>query len=488
MVTVANRWVYAGTVSAVNVSFIGDANSDYIDATELSDADPVQIQGATANSLGITGQNYAIQVQPFDEVQTYAQTYYTDEEETLYWYRFVDRAVATWDNAVSSDRTINATSSCTELNITYGGYAGYQTNDPELYNWLDWIAQDGTPMSYWVDQAASGCTTWMTNMSSTCGPRCYQVYALQSADNNTVTRPRLWDCQAHVSVVEGVEYYQNSDVYRMPDFQAQLFAGAIGLSGFITTSQNDSSVVEDLQMVRYPIDSPWSPSSDYEAEDMARLLRSFTAGAISAFDENGPRMNVTGNTPGPAQVVNVKWKFSLLILAGVPGFQVLVLLLVIMFANKAIIKDTSHLSMARLLRPLVDKLGDGGCLLTGDEIAEKLGNVKIIYGVRDPGVGNVPPSGVGDTGEVRHIDILEETEGFGYRRGRMPVGMYDGIHPSRQNRSFEEEDGSDSETVGLLSDEGRASNVEAHDGDGMWWRTRPQAQQRQKQRQRRLSV
>ncbi|KAK5053976.1 hypothetical protein LTR84_001938 [Exophiala bonariae] len=478
-----------GTVSAVNVSFIGDANFGYIDASELSDADPVQIQGATANSLGITGQNYGIVTQPFDLDQTWAQSYYTDQEESMYWYRFVDRAVAKWDNAVSSGRTINATSSCVELNITYGGYAGYQTDNLTIMNWLDWVAQDGTPMSYWVDQTASGCTTWMANMTGDCGPRCFQVYALQSADNFTVTKPRLWDCQSHVSIVDGVEYYQNSDVYRMPDFQAQLFAGAIGLSGFVTTSTNDTDDVDDLQMVRYPIDSPWSPSSDYEAEDMARLLRSFTAGAISAFDDIGPRMNVTGNSPGPAQVVNVKWKFSLLILAGVPLFQVLVLLLVIAFANKAIIKDTSHLSMARLLRPLVEKLGDGGCLLTGDEIAEKLGNVKVIYGVRDPGVGNVPAPGVGDTGDVRHLDILEEAEGFGYRRGRMPVGMYDGMYPSRRDRSFEvqeDDGGTDGETVGLLSDEGRASNVEAHDRDGMWWKTRPQARQRHSQR--RLSI
>lgn len=455
----------------------------------MGDADPVQVQGATANSLGITGQNYGIVKMPFDDVKTYTQSYYTpDDFESFYWYRFVDRAVAKWTNAVSSGRTVNATSSCTELKLTYGGYAGFQNDDPDLTDLVEWIAQDGTPQSYVVDQAASGCTTWMANMSSSCGPRCFQIYALQSADNYTVTAPRLWDCVSNVSTVDGLENYGNSDVYRLPDFQAQMFAGAIGLSGFVTADINDTSSVSALQMVRYPLDSPWSPSSDYEAEDMARLLRSFTAGAISAFDENGPRINVTGQAPGPAQVVQVKWKFSLLILVGVPLFQIIVLFLVIIFANKAIIKDTSHLSMARLLRPLVEKLGDGGCLLTGDEIAERLGNYKVIYGVRDPGVGNVPPPGAGDNGDIRHIDILEEVEGFGYRRGRMPVGMYDGVLPPQQRVSqefeFDSED-RDREKVGLLSDEGRASTAEAHDRDGMWWKTRPRPSAH---RQRRLSI
>lgn len=466
----------AGIVSVANVSFIGDANTNYIGADDPSGADPVQSQGATANSLGITGQNYAIEKMTFDTVESYPQSYYSDADETFYWYRFVDRAVSKWTDAVTSLRTVNATATCTELKLTYGGYAGFNTNDRDLRDLVSWIAQDGTPMSYLVTEVATGSTTWMANMSSDCGPRCFQVYALQTADNDTVPTPRLWDCASNVSTVDGIEYYDNPDSYKIPDFQASLFAGSIGLSGFVTesTADDNTTVIDDLQMVRYPVDSPWSPAGDWEAMDMARLVMSFAAGAISAMDENGPRLNVTGQAPGPAQVVNVKWKFSLLILAGVPFVQAIVLFLVIMFANKAIIKDTSHLSTARLLRPLVERLGDNGCLLTGDEIAEKLGNVKVIYGVRDPGVGNVPAPGVGDNGNIRHIDILEESEGFGYRRGRMPVGMYDGVYESKDRDS-------EQETIPLLSEQGKTSTTEAHDQDGMLWRARAN-------RHRRLSL
>ncbi|KEF56216.1 uncharacterized protein A1O9_07797 [Exophiala aquamarina CBS 119918] len=483
-IDVSEQWVSLsnGTVSVANVSFIGDANTNYEGADDPVSSDPIQSQGATANSLGITGQNYGIYTMSFDTYETYPQSYYTDGTGALYWYRFIDRAVSKWTDAVTSQRTINATATCTELELTYGGYAGFNTDNASLANLVGWIAQDGTPMSYVVSSVATGATTWMANMSSDCGPRCMQVYALQSADNYTVLTPRLWDCQSNVSTVDGLEYYADLDVYKMPDFQASLFAGSIGLSGFVETyvDEDNNSVTNDLQMVRYPVDSPWSPSSEWNAADMAGLVMSFTAGAISALDENGPRANATGMVPGPAQVVKVKWKFSLLILVGVPLSQLIVLFFVIMFANKAIIKDTSHLSTARLLRPLVEKLGDNGCLLTGDEIAEKLGNVKVIYGVRDPDVGNVPAMGVGDNGNIRHLDILEESEGLGYRRGRMPVGMYDGIFPSRNHRGSIEA-AEEEETVGLLSEQGGASTMEAHEQGGMWWKTRPK-------RQRRLSV
>lgn len=41
-----------------------------------------------------------------------------------------------------------------------------------------------------------------------------------------------------------------------------------------------------------------------------------------------------------------------------------------------------------------------------------------------------PPVGVGDDGTIRHVDIIDEAEGLGYRRGGMPEGRYDGLHPA----------------------------------------------------------
>ena len=79
--------------------------------------------------------------------------------------------------------------------------------------------------------------------------------------------------------------------------------------------------------------------------------------------------------------------------------------------------------MARLLRPVVDRLGTKGCLLTRKEISEELSHLRVRYGFTEPD----PTTWSNDiTGEmVRHIDILEEKQGFGIQR-QMPEGKYDG--------------------------------------------------------------
>jgi hypothetical protein len=67
----------------------------------------------------------------------------------------------------------------------------------------------------------------------------------------------------------------------------------------------------------------------------------------------------------------------------------------------------------------VDRLGSHGCMLTGDQIAEELKNVKIAYGYRSP------PGFIEGSDMVRHVDILQEHEGLGLSRA-MPPGRYDG--------------------------------------------------------------
>lgn len=104
---------------------------------------------------------------------------------------------------------------------------------------------------------------------------------------------------------------------------------------------------------------------------------------------------MTGDYPTQAQVVDVEWNGRSHVLAGIPCGQFLVLLAVLIWAKKSIIKDESHLATARLVRPLMNKLGEKGCLLIGDEIAEELGNYKLKYGVRDPPQDSMTYSGLG---------------------------------------------------------------------------------------------
>jgi hypothetical protein len=150
----------------------------------------------------------------------------------------------------------------------------------------------------------------------------------------------------------------------------------------------------------------------------------FAAQAVAALDYNGPQRNVTGWYPVLAQSVTVEWPWAGAILGLVPVVQLIASVCVILWSNTAIIRDESHLSTARLLRPLVQKLGNKGCLLSGEEIAETFPDVRVKYGWREP--DDLVFRNEIDSRTVRHVDILEEQEGLG-KQGIMPAGFYDGL-------------------------------------------------------------
>jgi hypothetical protein len=437
----------SGTVSIADLSFIGNEETASLYSNDLDSEASLYTQMSVANAWGITGQEYEVFPTTIYDDNGYEQSIYSDENGSAYWYRFIDRSPSKNALTATTDRTINTTATCKPHEILYGGYGGFQTDDDTIRYALTYKQDDGSDQTLWVPDVATGSTTWMSNTTSDCGPRCMQIYALQTANNATddVPIPKLWSCEATVQQVSGIDPATHVSIYQLPDTQASILAGAIGWSGIATisaadtTSDTTSDPATSLQMVRYPPDSQWSPSGAATASDMARLVMKFTTGAIAALDNNGPRLNATGLTPQPAQFVNIQWRYAGAILAGIPFVQGMVWIIVIMCANKAIIKDTSHLSTARLLRPVVDRLGDSGCLLTGDEIAEKLGNFRVIYGVRDPGAGGGwgMDTGIEDDGRVRHVDVIEEEEGLGRRKGRMPQGRYDGLYPDGSMSALE---------------------------------------------------
>ena len=283
---------------------------------------------------------------------------------------------------------------------------------------------------------------------SVCGPRCAVIWALQVADNITtsVPNPRFWRCENRVSQVTNIDSYAtggNHKKFELPDLQAWILASALAWSG--------SSVVGDVsdpdaplyQYVMYPYGTLWSPLGSATAFDLETAVMQFTSGAIAAMDFNNPeRVTVDHqDEPVPAQIVNVEWKWACVVLGVIPLTQAIVLFLVIGFANKAVIKDASFLATARLLRPIVDKLGNRGCLLTGDEIAEELGNPKVVYGPRIPrGTQRGQEAGV-----LKHIDVISEEEDIERWHGRMPAGRYDG--------TWEESDAQEGEMELLIQDE-----------------------------------
>ena len=100
---------------------------------------------------------------------------------------------------------------------------------------------------------------------------------------------------------------------------------------------------------------------------------------------------------------------------------------IVIWANKAIIKNDSLLGAAHLLRPRVDRLGDHGCQLTGDHVVQELTNVRVTYGCR------TPADYIEGSEMVRRLDAVEESAGLVVQRS-MPQGRYNGHGGSSEIR------------------------------------------------------
>ena len=414
---------YSGPVSVADLRYIASQaqpnnGKDYY----------FEYQKKAANLWGQVGQNFDTYLnETLDDVSAPpGGAVYTNNAQDAYWYRFVDLSPNDQKTNIVSYRTVSSQATCVEYKVTYGGWAGFNTDNVTTMFEVDWVDDNGNTFSDTINDVATGSTTWMgnsTRQKQGCGPRCARILALQSASNETgsiTTTPRLWSCNNTVGQVANAlpGAFDNPEALNLPDDQAFYLAGSIGWTGVETTD-------DELQFMLFDGDTIFNPAGDgATAEDIASLVMQFTAGAVAAIDTyQGPRQNQTGQlSPGPAQVVNIKWAYAGAILGGIPVLQFIMLLGVVWFASKAIILEPSYMTAAHLLYPVIQKVGKDGCLFTVDEMAERLGpNFKVSYGVRpDPA-----DPGHHDTTFVRDLDLIEEREGFGYIRGNMPEGRYD---------------------------------------------------------------
>lgn len=374
----------------------------------------------TSSSIGIDGDN---------------------EWVTSFFYEFYESSAAVPSNMWSSTkRYITSDATCTQLKVTAGGTVGDATVE---YN--DEFGVNRSQNLY--GEIATYTTTYMTNTSDVgCGPRCSRLLVLDVGSNATDTNATyipsvLWACNSTVNQVVNAKLCANETQCLLDDNLARIAAGAIGLSGI-------TYVDEEMQFQLYPQASLYSywpyymsayNGTDNQAADpgvRASLVAWFSTGVLAAMDNNGPRIYAMGDQPTTGMVLDVQWRLTIPVLAIVPGVQLIVLIIVCVWANGAMVKDGSFLATARLLRPVVERLDEHGCALTGDEIARELGNFKIIYGARAPGTKGSTTSymSTAEGSADWHCGIIRESEGYGdgaaegWSPGRIwPPGRYDGV-------------------------------------------------------------
>lgn len=390
----------------------------------------INFWGQVGKILADEERETAMMQQGFD---TYT-IYWTSSQET-WWYQFSDLNPGE-TFGYGSPRTVNSSATCSPLAVFAQGSpdqlkdvcSDQEVTSDSIYS-IAWSDSNNHTQCLGLPSVPSTNTSfWLSNYTSfnhpSCGPRCLQMLVFQ--EHKADELGDLWQCNNTVGTVLGAtkDHYADPTPFTIPDTQARIIAGAIGWSG-VSDEVSTTNGEDAFQINRVLGDegTPYAVDARSTPLDVASQIMRFTMGAIAAMDQlGGPRANVTGLYPSIPLVMHVKWWQAAPILVGLPLVQLLMLFGVVWYSGKAIILEPSYLTAAHLLYPVMQKLGKQGVLMTVDEMTEMMGReFKVAYSVRP----NTEDPGYYNKDFVRDLALVEQSEGFGYIRGRMPEGRYD---------------------------------------------------------------
>ncbi|KAF2447650.1 hypothetical protein P171DRAFT_452865 [Karstenula rhodostoma CBS 690.94] len=354
---------------------------------------------------------------------------YHDNGTGIYEYRFYNRHPAhQFENYIVSERKIRATASCRQLSL-YGSATDDFLKVDDGTNGTGrsylWAKEDGKEYDYyWLPEYTNGgCLNWIGSTFESCGPRCTNMTIYQETTELTmhevnIKTSSLFLCTSTVSEVEGdsPEFKNLSDEDKKhlkgSDEFARIAAGSIAWSGWYP------ALYTDRQIRSYLRGSKWSPNKVVNKTDVEELLARYTIGAIAAFDDHGERYKVMNQyaVPTQGQQLKVDWPYVLGLLGGICTIQFAALICLLAFGNKSVVRDESFMSMAMILKPVMDRIpGKTGMNLSGDEIKNhpKLLWKRIRYDYRE-----------GKNGEPNQVDIFFQGRDDAQSRRSWAPGVY----------------------------------------------------------------
>ena len=96
-----------------------------------------------------------------------------------------------------------------------------------------------------------------------------------------------------------------------------------------------------------------------------------------------PPIQIPGTVPNLGSRLVIFWPYAIPLLVAIAGAHFTLSFSVIWFTRHVIVKDDSSLAVARLLRPLVGRLGDSGTLLDGNATSDAVHRAGgLVYGPR----------------------------------------------------------------------------------------------------------
>lgn len=115
-------------------------------------------------------------------------------------------------------------------------------------------------------------------------------------------------------------------------------------------------------------------------------MAEFALGSLASMATRNLTVQNHGSVPILGFRLSVNWDFTLVLCASIAGAHFGLFAAAVYASRLVIIKDDSNLSTARLLRPLVHRLGNKGTLFEGKDISKLLviyGVEGLVYGPRD---------------------------------------------------------------------------------------------------------
>lgn len=339
-----------------------------------------------------------------DDVEFDHQLLHWNKENKTWTYAFREYNPEHRELVAVTNRTISASATCNAYPII-DGQNGLKS-DVDIFN----TTSGETMVLQNVTVRGPGATVWANPRSDlnneptwTCylGRRCAMMAGFQFIDQEHGEKGNgtLFQCAVNVGRVVNARVPE----HQVDDRVAFIAAGAIGLDGY----SNDP---QQWLYQRYFLGTTFGRRVNGDPEQMAFLISRFAIGVIATMDLDNPKIKIVGMKPWLGVLFKVNWWMLCTILGSICGLQLVLGLTAVFFSNTVIVKDDSYLATARLLRPLVERLGPAGCALSGKEIASTL-RTSMVYGVR-----------IDKAGERHHLDIGEDIHPV----NRFPDGWYDG--------------------------------------------------------------
>lgn len=235
------------------------------------------------------------------------------------------------------------------------------------------ISRGAATTTYWVDDAYN---------TTGCGDGCSIVHVFEAS----TLIAWYYRCEVIVGTVSEIatKDQQISEEVR------RIAGQAIALQGFTFFESQASATANETseQYQSYPAASWWGAPEDGYARGIATNIAQFAILAIATTALTNVDKVTWGDQPQRGEALTVEWNNLYLILGLIAGVQLFFMIVTSLIANLVFIKDGNPLSIARFLRPMVERLGPTGNAADGKQIATALDEdqTMVVYSVRHPGV------------------------------------------------------------------------------------------------------